>query len=222
MTVPAGRRTDFRNRKGWLKRWSYAWSHSSGSTAPLGSNAVMRVDWPGATLRGMSPSTIQRPLQRQASAHRHDIRWQSVHRRRREPRLRRERLAIVPSWCVVLNPVDHQLDLLGRQRLIVPEIAKSLDRSPWRHPPGEHGCLDLGDARLHVPIGHQRERRSVRPVAGRALVVDQTRDFPVPGDGRHADVVRGDCSSAAPAQQGDEKHSSHHRSYLRIDRSSRF
>ncbi len=50
--------------------------------------------------------------------------------------------------------------------------------------------FDLVGPRLHVRVGHQRERLPPGPMARGAPVVDESRDLPVPGDRRRADPMR--------------------------------
>ena len=89
------------------------------------------------------------------------------------------------------HPTDDQFELLGRERLIVAEIAEAFHRAPGRHAPLQHFFLDGDGPGARLRVGHQRESLAAVVMAGGAALIDDARDFAIPGDGRGDDVVRG-------------------------------
>src|SRR5215204_5448877 len=111
---------------------------------------------------------------------------------------------VVAAWGVILNPVHDQFDLLLRQRLIILEFTEAFDRAPGRHPAVQHRSLDFDEPRLDVLVGHHRERRAARTMAGGALVVYESGDLAIPRHRCDADVVRRN-NDAETATQDEDK-----------------
>ncbi len=89
------------------------------------------------------------------------------------------------------HPTDDELQLLGRERLVVAEIAESLDRAPGRHAPLQHFFFDGDGPGTRRGVSHQRERLAAVMMAGGAALIDDAGDLAIPGDGSGDDVVRG-------------------------------
>src|SRR4029077_5932124 len=87
----------------------------------------------------------------------------------------------------------NELELLGREGLIVAVITESLDRAPGWHAPLQHFFLDGLSPGTALVVLHQRKSGPAGTMAGSATGIDDSQDFAVPRDlgGDHI-VARGE------------------------------
>src|SRR5271165_2533907 len=96
-----------------------------------------------------------------------------------------------PLRHAAAHPTDDELELLGRERLVVAEIAEAFYRAPWRHAPFQHFFFDRDSPGARLGVGHQREDPATVVMAGGATLIDDARDLAIPSNRGGDDVVRG-------------------------------
>ena len=127
-----------------------------------GNRATIWNDWPGASVSGMSPSSVKGDPPPAAADTNRNI-GVAAAAGLKFGRLR-QHVRVVTTTNAAIDPLRDQLDLLLRQARVVTELTESLDAAPRRHSPRQHRLFDLIGSWLRVRICHQRERRPIRPM----------------------------------------------------------
>src|SRR5579883_2100092 len=89
-----------------------------------------------------------------------------------------------------LCPARQKFELLGRQCLVIAEIAESFDGAPWRHAPFEDFLFDGGPPRECIFVFGHGECHAAFTMTGDAARIEDAGYFLIPRYRRGDDVVR--------------------------------